>query len=205
MAGGMHFLVGLATDDFVIIAADKANISFGAIIATDDHNKEFRLGKKLTMAVIGEQGDTDQFGEYIKANVSLYAVKNGYELAPHCAHHYIRLLIARGLRSRDDPRFVVDALIGGYDDIENKAYLGSVAYLGNSLPSQRFLFRGFSGRFCYSIMDQQYKPNLTEEEAIKLVDKCIREGKKRFVSNLPGYRLSIIDKNGYRRLPDIVF
>ena len=43
-------------------------------------------------------------------------------------------------------------------------------------------------------MDQQYKPNMTEEEAIKLVDKCIREGKKRFVSNLPGYRLSIIDK-----------
>ena len=35
MAGGMHFLVGLATNDFVIIAADKANISFGAIIATD--------------------------------------------------------------------------------------------------------------------------------------------------------------------------
>ena len=64
----------------------------------------------------------------------------GYELTPHCAHHYIRLLIARGLRSRDDPRFVVDALIGGYDNIENKAYLGSVDYLGNSLPNQVLKF-----------------------------------------------------------------
>lgn len=30
---GMHFLVGIATNDYVILAADKASFAYGAILA----------------------------------------------------------------------------------------------------------------------------------------------------------------------------
>ncbi|XGW22443.1 hypothetical protein V3C99_005014 [Haemonchus contortus] len=201
MAGGMHFLIGIATDDYVILASDKATFAYGAVLADSENDKEYRLGKKLTMMCIGEEGDVAQFGDWTKRNIRLYAIRNGYELCPRSAHHWIRRGIAEALRTED--YYAVDILLGGYDDKENKAFLGSVDYLGNGLDDQPYLFRGFCGRFCYAIMDREYKKNMTEEEGLSLLHKCIAEAKRRFVANLPGYKVVIIDKKGYRQLTDI--
>ncbi|CAI4225263.1 unnamed protein product [Auanema sp. JU1783] len=203
MAGGMHFLVGISTDDYVILAADKASFSYGAILTDTDNDKEFRLGKKMTMICIGEDGDVDHFGEWVKRNIQLYSIRNGYELSPKAAHHWIRGGISKGLRSRES--YYVDLLLGGYDDTEKKAFLGSVDYLGNGLPQQPYLFRGFCGRFCYAIMDREYKKGMSEDEGLGLLNKCIAEAKKRFVANIPGYKVLIVDKNGIRHLPDVNF
>ncbi|VDM85065.1 unnamed protein product [Strongylus vulgaris] len=35
MAGGMHFLIGIATDEYVILASDKATFAYGAVLADD--------------------------------------------------------------------------------------------------------------------------------------------------------------------------
>ncbi|KIH57618.1 peptidase, T1 family [Ancylostoma duodenale] len=192
MAGGMHFLIGIATDDYVILASDKATFAYGAVLADDNNDKEYRLGKKLTMMCIGEEGDVAQFGDWTKRNIRLYAIRNGYELCPKSAHHWIRRGIAEALRTED--YYAVDVLLGGYDDKENKAFLGSVDYLGNGLDNQPYLFRGFCGRFCYAIMDREYKKNMSEAEGLSLLNKCIAEAKKRFVANIPGYKVSLVHK-----------
>ncbi|KAH7693022.1 proteasome subunit beta type 2 [Aphelenchoides avenae] len=77
MAGGMHFLVGLRTDDYVILAADKSAFAFGAIVVSQEENKEFQLGDKLYMTVIGETGDVANFGDWAKRNLYLYKLRNG--------------------------------------------------------------------------------------------------------------------------------
>ncbi|CAJ0593904.1 unnamed protein product [Cylicocyclus nassatus] len=200
MAGGMHFLIGIATDEYVILASDKATFAYGAVLADDNNDKEYRLGKKLTMMCIGEEGDVAQFGDWTKRNIQLYAIRNGYELSPKSAHHWIRRGIAEALRTED--YYAVDILLGGYDDKEEKAFLGSVDYLGNGIGNQSYLFRGFCGRFCYAILDKEYKKNMSEAEGLSLLNKCIAEAKKRFVANIPGYKVVVIDKNGYRQLPD---
>ncbi|CAO4361551.1 unnamed protein product [Caenorhabditis nigoni] len=200
---GMHFLVGISTENYVILAADKATFAYGAILADSENDKEYRLGKKLTMMCIGEEGDVAQFGDWTKRNLQLYSVRNGYEVSPASAHHFVRRSIAEGLRSQD--HYTVDVLIGGYDDKEEKAFLGSVDYLANGLAQQPYLFRGFCGRFCYAIMDHEYKKDMSEAEGLALMNKCIGEAKRRFVANIPGYKVVIIDKNGYRKLNDVLF
>ncbi|KJH53327.1 peptidase, T1 family [Dictyocaulus viviparus] len=187
MAGGLHFLIGISTEDYVILACDKATISYGAVLEDSENDKEYRLGKKLTMMCIGEEGDVAQFGDWTKRNIRLYAIRNGYELCPNSAHHWIRRGIAEALRTED--HYVVDTLLGGYDDKENKAFLGSVDYLGNGLSDKPYLFRGFCGRFCYAILDREYRKNMTEDEGLALLHKCIAEAKRRFVANLPGYKV----------------
>ncbi|RCN23731.1 hypothetical protein ANCCAN_30580 [Ancylostoma caninum] len=52
-------------------------------------------------------------------------------------------------------------------------------------------------------MDREYKKNMSEAEGLSLLNKCIAEAKKRFVANIPGYKVVIIDKKGYRQLSDI--
>lgn len=35
MAGGVHFLLGICTKDYVLLAADRSCFAYGAIVVTD--------------------------------------------------------------------------------------------------------------------------------------------------------------------------
>ncbi|VDN01118.1 unnamed protein product [Thelazia callipaeda] len=198
---GTHFLLGICTKDYVILAADRSCFAHGALIVADDEDKKFTLGSKLAMICIGEDGDVAQFGDWCKRNIQLYKLRYGYEMSPRSSHHWIRRSIAEALRSEDN--YIVDTLIGGYDTAENKAFLGSVDYLGNAISNQPYIFRGFSGRFSYAILDKGYKNNMTENEGLDLLKKCLQESKRRFIVNLPLFQVTIIDKDGTRQLEDI--
>lgn len=89
------FLLGIRTDDYVILAADKSAFAHGAIVISDENNKEVKLGEKtyMTCAIIhdypqipkclliglgvGEPGDVDDFGKWAQANLRLYKTRNG--------------------------------------------------------------------------------------------------------------------------------
>lgn len=45
--------------------------------------------------------------------------------------------------------------------------------------------------------------DLTQEEGYKLIQKCVQEIHKRLVLNLPNFKVTVVDKNGIRNLPDI--
>lgn len=51
------------------------------------------------MGVIGDQGDSTQFAEYIAKNIQLYKMRNGYELGPTAAANFTRRNLAEYLRS----------------------------------------------------------------------------------------------------------
>lgn len=44
---------------------------------------------------------------------------------------------------------------------------------------------------------------MTCEEAYKLVEKCVTEIHKRLVLNLSAFKVTIVDKDGIRNLPNI--
>lgn len=54
-----------------------------------------------------------------------------------------------------------------------------------------------------STMDSHYKPGLPLEDGITLVKLCIQEISKRFLVNLPMYKVKVVDKDGIRDLPVI--
>jgi 20S proteasome subunit beta 4 len=74
-----------------------------------------------------------------------------------------------------------------------------VDYISSSL-SIPFACQGYAGYFCYSTMDRYYHPDMTKEEAIALIKKCIAELKTRFVANLPNWQIKIIDKAGISKI-----
>lgn len=42
-----------------------------------DDDKEFILGRHMSMLCTGEDGDVAQFGDWTKRNLRLYAIRNG--------------------------------------------------------------------------------------------------------------------------------
>uniref|UniRef100_A0A2A4K3S2 Proteasome subunit beta type-2 n=1 Tax=Heliothis virescens TaxID=7102 RepID=A0A2A4K3S2_HELVI len=95
-----------------MIAADQSN-SHSIMVMKDDEEKIHKISDKLIMGVIGDQGDSTQFAEYIAKNIQLYKMRNGYELGPTAAANFTRRNLAEYLRS-STPYFV-NVLMGGYD------------------------------------------------------------------------------------------
>jgi 20S proteasome alpha/beta subunit len=54
--------------------------------------------------------------------------------------------------------------------------------------------------FILSVMDKYYEKNMTVEQALRLVDKCIWEIGTRMVASPGSYLVKIVDKDGARLL-----
>ena len=95
--------------------------------------------------------------------------------------------------------YQVNVLIGGYD-AGKQGGPGSVSlyyldYFG-ALHKVKHGAQGYAQYFCASIFDREYKENLTEEEAIKILGKCILEMKTRFMLSQPNFIMKKVDKDG---------
>ncbi|XP_045130863.1 proteasome subunit beta type-2-like [Portunus trituberculatus] len=196
----LQCLIGMKFNDFVLMATDMSQLQRIMVQKSDD-DKMYQLSSHLVMAVAGEAGDTTQFAEYIAKNIQLYKMRNGYELSPSAAVHFTRHTLATHLRSREP--YTVNLLMGGYDPKTEAAELFYMDFLGASVPVNFYGF-GYGGMFTLSITDREYRPDMTEDEAYELMKKCISEVKRRFIVNLPKFRVRLISKDGLKDLPVIV-
>lgn len=59
-----------------------------------------------------------------------------------------------------------------------------------------FAAHGYGAYFCLSLMDRFYKPDMSVDEAKKLLQMCLNELKTRFIVNFPQFTVKLIDANG---------
>ncbi|XP_076865212.1 proteasome subunit beta type-2 isoform X1 [Brachyhypopomus gauderio] len=201
----MEYLIGIQGQDFVLVAAD--NVAASSIIQMKhDYDKMFKLSEKILLLCVGEAGDTVQFAEYIQKNVQLYKMRNGkscsttkgrgYELSPAAAANFTRKNLADYLRSRTP--YHVNLLLAGYDEADGPG-LYYMDYL-SALAKAPFAAHGYGAFLTLSILDRYYRPDLTRDEAVELLKKCVEELKKRFILNLPSFTVRLIDKDGIHDL-----
>jgi len=195
----MECLIGMAFDDFVMVAADQTNAR-SIMVMKSDQNKFFNLSDRLVMAVSGESGDTNQFAEYIAKNIQLYKMRNGYELSPSAAANFTRRNLADYLRSRTP--YSVNPLIAGFDVETGKAELYFMDYLASMIKAP-YAAHGYGGFFTTSIMDRHYKADMTRQQAYALMIECVKEVQHRLVLNLPNFAVVIVDKDGIHKMDTI--
>lgn len=194
----MECLIGIKGKDFVLLATDS--LAARSIVAMKkDQVKMFNLSDKLLMSVCGAQGDTVQFAEFICKNVQLYKMRNGYNLGTHAAAHFTRRNMAESLRSRSP--YQVNLLIAGHDD-KNGASLFFMDYLG-SMVEVPFGAHGYPSYFALSVMDCHYRENMTEAQAISVMQKCIDEICTRFILDMGSFKMRVVNKEGIKDLPDL--
>ena len=119
-------------------------------------------------------------------------IKDDFDLSNHGCAHFIRRTLAEALRSRGGA-FQCNSLLGGVDG--DGAELYYLDYLG-SLQKVEYSAQGYCSNFSLSIMDKQYKSNLTKEEGRKILLDCIAELKTRFLIHLPKFQIKTITANG---------
>ncbi|XP_029822869.1 proteasome subunit beta type-2 [Ixodes scapularis] len=195
----MECLMGVVFKDFALLAADKTS-GYSIIVLKHDEDKIHKLSDNLLMAVCGEAGDTVQFAEFIAKNIQLYKMRNGYELSPTAAANFTRRNLADYLRSRTP--YSVNLLLAGFDKQAAQPELFYMDYLA-TMAKVPYGAHGYGAFFLISVLDRYYREDMNEEEAVDLLKKCVFEVQKRFLVNLPAFKVQVVDKNGIRTLKDI--
>ena len=92
--------------------------------------------------------------------------------------------------------------MAGYDDENKECELYVLDYLA-SMVKAPFAAHGYGGFFTTSIMDREYRKDMSETEAYELMKACVKEVHKRLIINLPNFQIQVIDKEGIKNLDDI--
>ena len=94
-------------------------------------------------------------------------------------------------------------MLAGIDSKEGSLpKLFYIDYLG-SLVQVPFAVHGYGSYLSLSILDRKYRPDMTPDEAVELLQTCIAEVQKRFVYNLSSFKVHLIDATGITRLADV--
>ncbi len=106
---------------------------------------------------------------------------------------FVRTQLAQFLRKSP---YNVNLIIGGYE--EGK---GPQLFFMDYLASLHELSRcahGYAAHFTLGLLDRFYKKDLSEEEGIDIIYKCIGELETRFLVNRTGFVIKLINKDGVR-------
>lgn len=92
--------------------------------------------------------------------------------------------------------YMVNIILAGYDK-ETGPSMYYIDYIASLHKLDKAAF-GYGSYFALAMMDRHYRSDMTVEEAIELVDKCIVEIRSRLVVAPPNFLIKIVDKDGAR-------
>ncbi|XP_047946826.1 proteasome subunit beta type-2-B-like [Salvia hispanica] len=188
----MESVFGLVGKDFAIVVADSSAVH-SILVHKTDEDKIMLLDSHKLMGASGETGDRAQFTEYVQKNVALYQFRNGIPLTTAATANFTRGELATALRKNP---YMVNIILAGYDkDVGPSLYF--IDYIASLHKVDKAAF-GYGSYFALSMMDRFYRRDMTVEEAIELVDKCITEIRSRLFVAPPNFLIKIVDKDGAR-------
>lgn len=189
----MDIVLGIRLKDATIIATSKAFTRGISIIKAND-DKTLDLNEHNVMASTGESGDTTQFAEYIKGNVQLFGLREGYEMQSAEIASFVRHTLATSLRSRKP--YQVQTLVAGVQS-SGEGFLSMIDYLGTrcDLP---YAAHGYAAFYTMSLLDRHYRDDISYEEGLKLVKLCEEELARRMPMDFKGLNVKVVTKDGIK-------
>lgn len=189
----MESIIALEGDGYVLMAADVSSAR-SIVVMKDDMDKIRQLDDCKLFAGAGTPGDVTKFTEHVQKDVRLYTLRSGITMSTAAVANYTRGELARFLRRSP---FQCNVLIGGVDCAPNGSgpSLYSCDYLG-TLTKLTFAAEGYAQYFVLSTLDRYWKKNLSLQEGLVVIRKCIAEVQKRLVINQPRFAVKVVSKDG---------
>lgn len=183
--------VGLVGPSFVVLAADKRATS-GYFIASKDVRKILEVDRHAAVTVAGTVGDAQQLVERLRAEARYYSTVVG-EPMPIKSIATLASLILFSYR----PLLAVEMLVGGVDSEGPALYL--VDLLG-STTLEKYAATGSGSPFAVSVLENEYRSDLSIDEAVKIAAKAVRTALSRDPGSGEGVDVAVISKEGIKYL-----
>ncbi len=183
--------VGMAFDDFVVLAADRRATS-GFFISHKHARKIHPIDDHVVATISGYVGDAQKLIDELSAEAKIYRVMNGEPIG-------IRSLatLASLILFENRPLLIAHLLIGGIDREGGSLY--SIDWLG-TVTEERYTASGSGTSFAISIIESEYRRDMGEEEAVKLAVKAVRAAMMRDPGSGEGVDVALVSRKGVRLL-----
>jgi len=187
-------LIAISGRGWVVVGSDAMGAN-SIIAAKGDEDKIYELDDDKLLGCCGSATDRCLFCEYVQKNVALYTLVNsGLHLTPRSAANWIRTELRKALR---EGGYQVNMVLAG-----STGELYHIDYLG-ALQRVNYSAQGYSGHFVLGLLDRYWRPDMTLEEGIQLLNMCVREVQARLILNAPRYIVKTVSDKGINVLEPI--
>ncbi|KAL3617696.1 Proteasome subunit beta type-4 [Castilleja foliolosa] len=162
-------VVGIKYKDGILLAADMGG-SYGSTLRYKTVERLKPVGKHSIIGASGEISDFQEIMRYLDEQI-LYdnMWDDGNSLGPKEVHNYLtRVMYNR--RNKFNPLWN-SLVLGGIKN--GQKYLGTVSMIGVQYQDDH-VATGFGNHLARPILRDEWNENLTYEEGVKLLEKCMR-------------------------------
>jgi len=182
--------VGIVCKNAVVLAAEKKS-TLGYLVASKESEKILVLDDHIAMTIAGASGDAQVLARYLRAEFKLYETMHKRKISVKGA----ATLLSNILQSSKYFPYYVQLLIGGVD---NKGpHLYDLDAIGGMEEEKKFTSTGSGSPIALGVLEDQYKENISIEEAKELAKKAIKAAIERDIgSGGRGIDIAVITKDG---------
>ncbi len=184
--------VGIVFDKGVLLAAEK-RATMGSFIASKDVNKILFVSDKVAITTAGGVGDAQSLARILRAELELYKYSRGQPLTIQGS----ATLLANMLQGNKYYPYFVQIIIAGYDSAPQLFDLD----LFGGLLEEKYTSTGSGSIVAYGVLDEGFKQNMKEEDAVELAYRAIRAAVRRDSASGEGIDVLVITKDSVKRLP----
>jgi len=184
--------VGIVCKEGVVLASDT-KATMGYLVASKEAQKIYQVDDKISITTAGGSGDTQAIIRMLMAEIKLYKLSRESEFSVKaCA-----TLLANILQSNRYYPLMAMLLIGGAD--RSGYHLYSIDPVGG-FEEEKYASTGSGSPIAYGVLEDNYKDDMTLEEALRIVIRSIRSSRERDIFSGGDIEAVIINQNGVRKV-----
>lgn len=187
--------VGLIFNGGVILATEK-RATMGLMIASKKAKKVYQVADRIGMTTAGGVGDAQQLARIITVECNLYQIRRSRPITVSSASN----LLSTYLNQNRYFPYYVQLLVGGVDETGPSIY--SVDAMGGAGKEEDIVATGSGSPMAYGVLEDRFKKDMTESEAVELAIRSIRSAIKRDAGSGEGVNVVVITKESYHVLTE---
>lgn len=181
--------VGVTFDGGLVLASEK-RIAFGNFLVSKSSKKTFEITPKVGATCAGLVADMQILSLQIAALAKIRKMELKRDVPPNS----VAKMMSNMMYERRYFPLLTQVIVGGVVD---KPILYTLDPLGSVLPDE-YAAVGTGAEMALGVLDPQFKPNMTQEEAVDLAKKAVRSASLRDSASGDGLDIMVITKEGIK-------
>jgi proteasome beta subunit len=185
--------VGITFNGGIVLASEK-RIAFGNFLVSKSTKKTFPITSKVGATCAGLVADM----QILTLQIAALAKIRKMELKRDVPPNTVAKMMSNMMYERRFFPLLTQVIVGGVVD---KPMMYTLDPLGSVLPDE-YAAVGTGAEMALGVLDPQFKPNMTQEEAIDLAKRAVRSAALRDSASGDGLDILVITKDGTTEFTD---
>lgn len=187
----MDSLFGMKGNGFTVVVADSA-VRVSLMKVSNDTSKHYSLWGNISISYAGECSSAREVIAYAGEKIKFEHIRNNIPINASTTANIIQKSVYNSLRSHNPHNLsciVVD-----------KSNLLAIDSYG-AMWEAEYACLGYAQYFLYGILDRNWKPEITLDEALNIAKLCIKALKEKFILGETLYSIRVVSEEGIKDVP----